>query len=223
MTLKEMFMKDEPIVKKRLLKEGKGNNKAKKISTNMFHLYEERGKDPVAVLTKTPLEIDDSNGKYWATQYYDFEAKIKEILLYEYETESYPSMNTTDVIFGNPKTIKSSNVMLYVIDTKGNVFKETIVFDGTLKQAERELKNRKRVFLTYFGKENDLKEILSENIGEVKKGDFHKWAIQKGYIKSMKDEIPCKAICDGLKDRDPHVRKMANFARNFGHPECKCR
>ena len=71
-----------------------------------------------------------------------------------------------------------------------------------------------------------FKEFFNEFSVEVDKGEFHKWAMKHGYIKSMKDKIPCKAICDGLKDKDPHVRKMANFARNFGkkiHGEdCKC-
>ena len=72
-----------------------------------------------------------------------------------------------------------------------------------------------------------FKELFLEKLNiEVKKGAFHKWAMEKGFIKSMDDEIPCKAICAGLADEDPHVRKMANFARNFGkkiHGEdCKC-
>lgn len=61
----------------------------------------------------------------------------------------------------------------------------------------------------------NFKEFLEENI-EVKKGAFHKWCISKGFIKSMDDKIPQKAIEAGLKDPDEHVRKMAQFAKNFG-------
>ena len=75
-----------------------------------------------------------------------------------------------------------------------------------------------------------LTELFNENYPpkNIKKGEFHKWAIEKGFIKSMDEEIPCKAICAGLKDKDPRVRKMANFANNFGkgvqeHNKCDCK
>jgi len=49
----------------------------------------------------------------------------------------------------------------------------------------------------------------------IKKGLFHKWCIKQGFIKSMDDKIPEKAITAGLKSDDEHVRKMAQFAKNM--------
>ena len=62
-----------------------------------------------------------------------------------------------------------------------------------------------------------FRDYLSENIDfkDLKKGAFHKWARSKGFIKSMDDDIPMKAIEAGLKDDDEHVRKMAQFAKNM--------
>jgi len=56
-----------------------------------------------------------------------------------------------------------------------------------------------------------------ENIDfkDIKKGAFHKWCIDKGFIKSMSDKIPENAIQAGLKDKDEHVQKMAQFAKNM--------
>jgi len=50
---------------------------------------------------------------------------------------------------------------------------------------------------------------------DIKKGAFHKWCMDKGFIKSMDDKIPEKAIQAGLKDKDEHVQKMAQFAKNM--------
>jgi len=50
---------------------------------------------------------------------------------------------------------------------------------------------------------------------QLKKGAFHKWAIKQGFIDSMDDEIPMKAVEAGLKSNDGHVRKMAQFAKNM--------
>lgn len=60
-------------------------------------------------------------------------------------------------------------------------------------------------------------EYIKENIDfkDIKKGEFHKWCIKKGFIKSMDDKIPMEAIEAGLKDKDEHVRKMAQFAKNM--------
>lgn len=62
-----------------------------------------------------------------------------------------------------------------------------------------------------------FKKYIKENIDfkDIKKGEFHKWCIKNGYIKTMDDEIPSKAIEAGLKDEDEHVRKMAQFAKNM--------
>ena len=56
--------------------------------------------------------------------------------------------------------------------------------------------------------------LESIDFKDLKKGAFHKWCISKGFIKSMDDDIPEKAIEAGLKDKDEHVRKMAQFAKN---------
>jgi len=58
-----------------------------------------------------------------------------------------------------------------------------------------------------------FKDFILEN-EKIKKGLFHKWAIEKGFIKSMSDKITDKAIEAGLKDKDEHVRRMAQFAKN---------
>jgi len=64
------------------------------------------------------------------------------------------------------------------------------------------------------------KEVLEQiEFKKLKKGAFHKWCMDKGFIKSMDETIPCKAIEAGLKDSDTHVQKMANFAKNFS--KCK--
>ena len=62
-----------------------------------------------------------------------------------------------------------------------------------------------------------FREYLEEDIDfkDLKKGAFHKWCISKGFIKSMNDDIPMKAIEAGLKSDDEHVRKMAQFAKNM--------
>lgn len=50
---------------------------------------------------------------------------------------------------------------------------------------------------------------LNEAIGKVKAGAFHAWL-------GKKEDAPITAadIERGLKSDDPHVRRMANFARN---------
>jgi hypothetical protein len=47
-------------------------------------------------------------------------------------------------------------------------------------------------------------------------GAFEKWCKQQGF-----EGVTCECIKKGLASKNPHVRKMANFARNFAHPECK--
>lgn len=63
----------------------------------------------------------------------------------------------------------------------------------------------------------NFKELVREAIDKqgIDKGEFHKWCIRKGFIKSMNDKIPEKAISAGLKDDDEHVRRMAQFAKNM--------
>jgi len=60
--------------------------------------------------------------------------------------------------------------------------------------------------------ENETKEDI-----EIKHpGAFTKWCKQQGF-----DKVNCECIKKGLESKNAHVRKMANFARNFGHKECK--
>ena len=43
-------------------------------------------------------------------------------------------------------------------------------------------------------------------------GDFHRWAgVPQG------QPIPASKIAEGLRSKNPHVRRMANFARNAKH------
>ena len=62
----------------------------------------------------------------------------------------------------------------------------------------------------------DFEEELKDKKSKIKidhehDGEFTKWCKEKGYTK-----VTCKCIEDGKKSDDPHVRKMANFAYNFG-------
>jgi hypothetical protein len=47
-------------------------------------------------------------------------------------------------------------------------------------------------------------------------GAFTAYCKRKGY-----KGVTCACIREGLHSKDPHVRRMANFARNFGHRNCK--
>ena len=58
---------------------------------------------------------------------------------------------------------------------------------------------------------------------KIKKGLFHKWAYEHGLIESLESDITCNVICVALKDEDTHVRKMAQFAKNFRKKDkCNC-
>jgi len=64
-------------------------------------------------------------------------------------------------------------------------------------------------------------QILEEaekksNIDIKHPGEFTAWCKKQGF-----EKVNCECIKKGLASKDSHVRKMANFARNFGHPECK--
>lgn len=60
-----------------------------------------------------------------------------------------------------------------------------------------------------------FREYIAEDFSDIKKGAFHEWCIKKGFIKSMDEKIPKEAIEAGLKDKDEHVNKMAQFAKNM--------
>jgi len=62
-----------------------------------------------------------------------------------------------------------------------------------------------------------IEEASKKSNIEIKHpGAFTKWCKQQGF-----EGVTCECIKKGLASDNPHVRKMANFARNFGHPECK--
>jgi len=62
-----------------------------------------------------------------------------------------------------------------------------------------------------------IEEASKKSNIEIKHpGAFTKWCKQQGF-----EGVTCECIKKGLASNNPHVRKMANFARNFGHPECK--
>jgi len=61
-----------------------------------------------------------------------------------------------------------------------------------------------------------IEEATKSNIEIKHPGAFTKWCKQQGF-----KGVTCECIKKGLASKNPHVRKMANFARNFGHPECK--
>ena len=62
-----------------------------------------------------------------------------------------------------------------------------------------------------------IEEASKKSEIEIKHpGAFTKWCKQQGF-----ESVNCECIKKGLASDNPHVRKMANFARNFGHPECK--
>ena len=59
----------------------------------------------------------------------------------------------------------------------------------------------------------------SKPFGDIKEGGFREWL-----GKSEDAEITDADIEKGLRSRDPHVRKMAQFAKNakkFKHPKKK--
>jgi len=60
----------------------------------------------------------------------------------------------------------------------------------------------------------NFRKYITDKQG-IDKGAFHKWCIKQGFIKSMDDKIPEKAITAGLNDKDEHIRKMAQFAKNM--------
>jgi hypothetical protein len=61
----------------------------------------------------------------------------------------------------------------------------------------------------------NFRDYISEDFEKLDKGAFHKWCIKQGFIDSMEDKIPEKAIEAGLKSEEEHVRKMAQFAKNM--------
>ena len=76
---------------------------------------------------------------------------------------------------------------------------------------------------TYFNRRSfkTLTQIIEEasnksNIEIKHPGAFTAWCKRQGF-----EGVTCECIKKGLASKNPHVRKMANFARNFGHPECK--
>jgi hypothetical protein len=53
---------------------------------------------------------------------------------------------------------------------------------------------------------------MAINIKPSHAGRFHRWAgVPEG------QPIPAGKIAEGLRSKDPHVRQMANFARNARH------
>jgi len=55
-----------------------------------------------------------------------------------------------------------------------------------------------------------LKMFSAQSV-EVDKGKFTEYCNRKGY-----SGVTCDCIYEGKNSTDPHVRKMANFAYNFG-------
>ena len=63
-----------------------------------------------------------------------------------------------------------------------------------------------------------LEEMTKENpihLNPEHKGEFTKWCRQQGF-----SGVNCECIKEGLKAGGNRARQ-ANFARNFGHKECK--
>lgn len=60
-----------------------------------------------------------------------------------------------------------------------------------------------------------------EGLGSIKldpkkKGTFTKYCKSKGH-----NGVNCECIKEGLGSPNDLTKKRANFAKNFGHPECK--
>ena len=65
--------------------------------------------------------------------------------------------------------------------------------------------------------ENNNKEGLgSIKLDPKKKGTFTKYCKSKGH-----DSVSCECIKEGLGSPNAKTRKRANFAKNFGNPQCK--
>lgn len=63
-------------------------------------------------------------------------------------------------------------------------------------------------FVRARARERVLRERLEEAIGPIKKGAFHAWLGKK-----PDEPITDADIAKGMASEDPHVRKMAHFAR----------
>jgi hypothetical protein len=65
-----------------------------------------------------------------------------------------------------------------------------------------------RAFVRAYAREQVLRGRLEEAIGPIKKGAFHAWLGKK-----PDEPITDADIAKGMASKDPHVRKMAHFAR----------
>ena len=75
------------------------------------------------------------------------------------------------------------------------------------------------IYLNETAIQTTLKSITLFENEEIKikhPGAFTAWCKENGF-----EKVNCECIKKGLVDKDPEVVKMANFARNFGHKECK--
>jgi len=61
-----------------------------------------------------------------------------------------------------------------------------------------------------------IEDVLKPKIKIKHPGAFTEWCSKNNF-----NEVNCSCIKKGLLDKNVSIRKMANFARNFGHPECK--
>ena len=64
--------------------------------------------------------------------------------------------------------------------------------------------------------ENNKKGLGSIKLDPKKKGTFTKYCKSKGH-----DSVSCECIKEGLGSPNAKTRKRANFAKNFGNPQCK--
>ena len=64
--------------------------------------------------------------------------------------------------------------------------------------------------------ENNKKGLGSIKLDPNKKGTFIKYCKSKGH-----DSVSCECIKEGLGSPNAKTRKRANFAKNFGNPQCK--
>ena len=84
------------------------------------------------------------------------------------------------------------------------------LLEDLLEEAIQARKNAStsQQFVRARAREQVLRRKIEEAIGPIKKGLFHAWLGKK-----PDDPITDADIAKGMASKDPHVRKMAHFAR----------
>jgi len=126
-------------------------------------------------------------------------------------------------VFESAEGLTRQEIVDGLVDEIGNADEDGSIA-GPLREFENEIRASGQGFFTWAEIEvawerhglpaDDLEWYRGMDIGlgetiNVKKGGFHRWL-------GKKDDSPVtgKDIQKGLRSKDPHARKMANFARN---------